>query len=67
MNFALMISNKVEDKLAQIDRSPEWNQYDEAQAYEEALKEVLKEDGRAWADGNIRVGDYILIGKSAMN
>ncbi|KAL7621023.1 hypothetical protein AAE478_008335 [Parahypoxylon ruwenzoriense] len=61
MNFALMISCKVEDKLALHERGPEWSQADEAQAYERALKEVLEEDGRAWADGNIRVGDYILI------
>ncbi|KAF3026606.1 hypothetical protein E8E14_014357 [Neopestalotiopsis sp. 37M] len=61
MNFALMISCKVEEKLAQYNRGPEWSQVDEAHAYEKALKEVLEEDGRAWADGNIRVGDYILI------
>ncbi|KAI1875914.1 uncharacterized protein JN550_001410 [Neoarthrinium moseri] len=61
MNFALMISCKVEDKLAQCHRGPEWTQNDEALAYEKALKEVLEEDGRAWADGNVRVGDYILI------
>ncbi|GJN69278.1 glycosyltransferase family 2 [Purpureocillium lilacinum] len=61
MNFALMISCKVEEKLQAINRSPEWSQHDEAQAYEQALKEVLEEDGRAWADGNIRVGDYILL------
>ncbi|KAI1500033.1 putative glycosyltransferase family 2 protein [Biscogniauxia marginata] len=61
MNFALMISCKVEEKLAVHDRGPEWTQADEAQAYEKALKEVLEEDGRAWADGNIRVGDYILL------
>ncbi|KAK4117397.1 hypothetical protein N656DRAFT_699381 [Canariomyces notabilis] len=61
MNFALMISCKVEDKLAAIERTPDWSQNDEAQAYERALKEVLEEDGRAWADGNIRIGDYILL------
>jgi hypothetical protein len=61
MNFALMISCKVEDKLAAIQRTPDWSQHDEATAYERALKEVLEEDGRAWADGNIRVGDYILL------
>lgn len=61
MNFALMISCKVEEKLASIDRPPTWSQSDEATAYEKALNEVLEEDGRAWADGNIRVGDYILI------
>ncbi|KAL7800031.1 glycosyltransferase [Trichoderma ceciliae] len=61
MNFALMISCKVEEKLQAIDRPPEWSQNDEAMAYEEALKEVLEADGRAWADGNIRMGDYILL------
>ena len=61
MNFALMISCKVEEKLAQVPRTPDWSQHDEALAYEQALKEVLEEDSRAWADGNIRVGDYILI------
>ncbi|KAI0174601.1 glycosyl transferase family group 2-domain-containing protein [Pestalotiopsis sp. NC0098] len=61
MNFALMISCKVEEKLAQYNRGPEWSQVDEAHAYEKSLKEVLEENGRAWADGNIRVGDYILI------
>ncbi|KAK0634116.1 glycosyl transferase family group 2-domain-containing protein [Immersiella caudata] len=61
MNFALMISCKVEEKLTQFQRTPDWTQHDEAQAYEQALKDVLEEDGRAWADGNIRVGDYILI------
>ncbi|KAI0848396.1 glycosyl transferase family group 2-domain-containing protein [Daldinia vernicosa] len=61
MNFALMITCKVEDKLALYNRGPEWSQIDEAFAYEQALKEVLEEDGRAWADGNIRVGDYILL------
>jgi hypothetical protein len=63
MNFALMISCKVEEKLERYTRGPEWSQVDEAHAYEKALKEVLEEDGRAWADGNIRVGDYILISK----
>ncbi|KAH9883981.1 glycosyl transferase family group 2-domain-containing protein [Xylariomycetidae sp. FL2044] len=61
MNFALMISCKVEDKLNEANRGPEWSQADEAIAYADALREVLEEDTRAWADGNIRIGDYILI------
>lgn len=64
MNFALMISCKVEDRLRQIERPETWTQNDEANAYESCLKQVLEEDGRAWADGNIRIGDYILLGKS---
>lgn len=61
MNFALMISCRVEEKLRIYKRGPTWTQQHEARAYEHALREVLEEDGRAWADGNIRVGDYILI------
>ncbi|KAM3536434.1 hypothetical protein MY4038_000269 [Beauveria bassiana] len=61
MNYALMISCKVEEKLLLAHRTPDWSQHDEALAYEQALKEVLEENGRAWADGNIRVGDYILL------
>lgn len=63
MNFAMMISCNVEDKLATVERNPGWSQNDEAQAYETALKDVVQENGRAWADGNIRIGDYILISK----
>lgn len=63
MNFALNISCKVENKLALIQRPADWSQADEAIAYERCLKEVLDEDGRAWADGNIRLGDYILLSK----
>lgn len=61
MNFALNISNQVEAKLKVMDRSEEWDQYDEAQAYERCLIEVLDDDKRAWADGNIRMGDYIVL------
>ncbi|ODA83594.1 hypothetical protein RJ55_02109 [Drechmeria coniospora] len=61
MNFALMVSCAVEEKLQAVSRGAEWSQNDEALAYEQALGEVLDEDGRAWADGNIRVGDYILL------
>ncbi|KAI4794368.1 hypothetical protein E4T45_12396, partial [Aureobasidium sp. EXF-8846] len=61
MNFGLMVSCNVEEKLLQINRGNDWTQADEAQAYERCLSEVLEEHGRAWADGNIRVGDYILL------
>lgn len=61
MNFGLMISNNVEAKLAEIDRDEHWSQNDEAIEYERCLHEVLEEHGRAWADGNVRIGDYILI------
>ncbi|KAF2157309.1 hypothetical protein K461DRAFT_218615 [Myriangium duriaei CBS 260.36] len=62
MNYGLMISCKVEEKLAQIDRHEEWGVHEEAEAYGKALVETLEgEEGRAWADGNIRMGDYILL------
>jgi hypothetical protein len=61
MNYALQISCTVEEKLALIQRPTDWAQVDEAQAYERCLKEALEENGRAWADGNVRVGDYILL------
>ena len=61
MNFGLMISCKVEERLLLIDRPHDWSQADEAHAYERCLKEVLEEREVAWADGNIRIGDYILL------
>ncbi|KAI9841998.1 MAG: hypothetical protein M1838_003325 [Thelocarpon superellum] len=61
MNYGLNISCKVEEKLALIDRPDDWKQHDEAVEYDRCLKEVLEEEGRAWADGNIRIGDYILL------
>lgn len=62
MNYALWISQRVEDKLVAIDRHRSWTQEDEAVAYRSALAEVVAEDeGRTWADGNIRMGDYILL------
>lgn len=62
MNYALWISNRVEEKLLHVDRHHGWTQEDEANAYCNALAEVVEEDeGRTWADGNIRMGDYILL------
>ena len=61
MNFGLMLSCNVEEKLLQYQRDRDWTQADAAQAYEACLKDVLEENGRAWADGNIRIGDYIVL------
>ncbi|RDW84881.1 hypothetical protein BP6252_02471 [Coleophoma cylindrospora] len=62
MNYALMVSNKIEEKLAIISRDENWNQRDEEKVYKHAMNQVLSElNGRAWAEGNIRMGDYILI------
>ncbi|PBP17975.1 hypothetical protein BUE80_DR011338 [Diplocarpon rosae] len=62
MNFALMVSNAVEDKLQFVTRCPDWAQQDEEAAYEACLTDTLEElHGQAWARGNIRIGDYILL------
>lgn len=62
MNYSLMISNKVEDKLLLVTRHSTWTQQDEDSAYQKCLSQVLEEEeGRAWAEGNIRIGDYILL------
>lgn len=62
MNYGLMVSNRIEDALSLVVRGANWNQEDEDTAYAEALAKVLEEDeGRTWAEGNIRLGDYILL------
>ncbi|KAH7633790.1 glycosyl transferase family group 2-domain-containing protein [Sordaria sp. MPI-SDFR-AT-0083] len=62
MNYALHTSNRVEEKLSTINRISNWTNDHETAAYQQCLNEVLREDeGRTWAEGNIRVGDYILL------
>lgn len=66
MNFALNISNKVEDLLYQmvnehLERHGEISAEDEDRMYNAALQAVLSADSRAKADGNIRMGEIILI------
>ncbi|RMX71440.1 hypothetical protein D0869_15632 [Hortaea werneckii] len=61
MNYGLNLSNCVEEKLLQVNRHDGWTQNDEAAEYERCLREVLEDNPRAWADGNIRIGDYILL------
>jgi hypothetical protein len=62
MNYAMWASVRVEEKLANIERTEDWNQDQEARAYQEALCEIIDEEGGYMqADGDIRMGDYILI------
>jgi membrane glycosyltransferase len=62
MNYALWVSNRVEDKMAETPKHANWANEDEAESYVRALNEVVEEDeGRTWADGNVRLGDYILL------
>src|SRR5271165_3814899 len=50
MNYALMVSNKVEDKLANISRHPAWTRDNEDETYRQCFDEVLQElNGKAWA------------------
>jgi len=63
MNYAMSVSTRVEDHLAHLLEKDGWQ--DGEEAYEEALRLVIKEDeGRTWAQGNIRLGDYILLSMS---
>ena len=58
MNHGLAISVRVEEKLAALAQ----NDTDDIAAYQDCLQEVLNEDEvQTWAEGNIRIGDYILI------
>ncbi|KAH0030048.1 hypothetical protein KCU78_g3175, partial [Aureobasidium melanogenum] len=63
MNYALWVSNRVEEKMSSPDPRPQyWTQEHEAASYVKALEEVIKEDeNRTWADGNVRMGDFILL------
>jgi len=59
MNFALNIANRTEDFINANWEKNSHVRYDDV--YAEALAAVLEEDGRAWAAGNIRIGEHILI------
>ncbi|ODN96436.1 hypothetical protein L198_04150 [Cryptococcus wingfieldii CBS 7118] len=71
MNFGIRLSLRVEEIMDELrplseDKSddPEWGwtDDDEREIFGEALSKVLEEsDGIAWAAGNIRVGELILI------
>jgi hypothetical protein len=62
MNYALHVSGRVEDRLVVLEADEDKSQKDQTLLYRTALEHVLGEDeGRSWADGNIRVGDYILL------
>ena len=64
MNYALMVTTKVEDKLMMVERGDAWGDQDENIEYERCLAEVLRDlDNGTLAGGNIRMGDYILLGE----
>ncbi|KAF2864818.1 glycosyl transferase family group 2-domain-containing protein [Massariosphaeria phaeospora] len=66
MNFALNITNKMEDVLqslvdSRFEKEDAITEDQEAQLYQQALQTVLAADSRAKAGGNIRMGEIILI------
>lgn len=62
MNYALDVSVRVDEKLAAVQRTANWTNAEETDAYFNCLQQVIDEDeGRTWADGNVRMGDYILL------
>ncbi|KAK5164919.1 uncharacterized protein LTR77_009584 [Saxophila tyrrhenica] len=62
MNYAMWCSARVEDKINALEREKAGSSEEHAAVYKRMLDEVIEEDaGRTWADGNIRMGDYILI------
>ena len=62
MNYAMRFSVEIEEALAAFPRHAQWTQHDENNAYHVCLERVLAaREGETWADGNIRMGDYILI------
>ncbi|KJZ74226.1 hypothetical protein HIM_06457 [Hirsutella minnesotensis 3608] len=68
MNFALNISQKVEAFLQEMvdgriaeGGSDLMDESEEARLYEAALARVLEENPLAWAEGDIRVGEIILL------
>lgn len=62
MNYGLGVSIMIEEKLANVDRHEKWSQNDENLAYDTALCDVLADsNAETWADGNVRIGEYILL------
>jgi hypothetical protein len=62
MNYGMSVSRRVEEKLDEVSRGEDWDDSKELEVYKSALQAVLEEDeGRTMAEGNIRIGDYILL------
>jgi hypothetical protein len=68
MNFALNVANKVEDYLQQImdtkiatSGTDYIDDVELDEMYKACLERVLREDPRAMAAGNVRMGEIILI------
>lgn len=66
MNFAMDVSLKIEARLEQVDRHTNWTDVDEdriySQSMDDVIQDILEKTGHlAWAGGNVRMGDLILL------
>ncbi|KAJ5289634.1 Major facilitator coppper-regulated transporter crmC [Penicillium atrosanguineum] len=71
MNYGLAFSNRVEDEMVRLTElecqqrgctNDDLVVEDDDRIYKQALTNMLAEDeGRTWAEGNIRIGEHILI------
>ncbi|KAJ5593912.1 uncharacterized protein N7459_000120 [Penicillium hispanicum] len=71
MNYGLAFSNRVEDELASLSQLEAQRRgcgledltvEDDDQLYQQALANILAQDeGKTWAEGNIRIGEIILL------
>lgn len=73
MNFAFAVSLRIEEIMDEMRPTPKvskkggveewsWTAEDEDELYAEAMQLAIGEScGTAWAAGNIRIGEYILI------
>ncbi|KAF2198823.1 hypothetical protein GQ43DRAFT_450719 [Delitschia confertaspora ATCC 74209] len=62
MNYGLSVSVEIEKRLEKLERHRNWTQIDENAACINLLQDIVKDsDGEIWAEGNIRIGDYILL------
>ncbi|KAK6498471.1 hypothetical protein TWF481_011062 [Arthrobotrys musiformis] len=66
MNFALGLSLATEQKLVELVRErhgskPVLTGHKEQELYSQAMSLAIKENGWAWAGGNIRIGEHLLI------
>lgn len=62
MNYAMNISVQLEQTLSELDRPSYWTDGDEFAKQDELTKDLLEtQSPPAWGDGNIRIGELILL------
>ncbi|KAJ3034942.1 hypothetical protein HDV00_004520 [Rhizophlyctis rosea] len=63
LNHSLAVSLKVEDRMAALDPHQRLDPETEGAMYAQVLQDVLREvdDSATWAEGDIRIGEYILL------